>query len=43
MKKGRIDSGVNRDMFLYYFNWQEQNFLYFFDHDFFLSVAFLLF
>ena len=30
MKKGKIDSGVNRvnrDMFLYYFNWQEQNFL----------------
>ena len=33
MKKGKIDSGVNRvnrDMFLYYFNWQEQNFLYVF-------------
>ena len=30
MKKGKIDSGVNRvnrDMFLYYFKWQEQNFL----------------
>ena len=30
MKKRKIDSGVNRvnrDMFLYYFNWQEQNFL----------------
>ena len=30
MKKGKIDSGfnrVNRDMFLYYFNWREQNFL----------------
>ena len=27
MKKRRIDLGVNRDMFLYYFNWQEQNFL----------------
>ena len=27
MKKGKIDSGVNRDVFLYYFTWQEQNFL----------------
>ena len=30
MNRGKIDSGVNRvnrDMFLYYFNWQEQNFL----------------